>query len=478
MRRLTLLICVLVLSGAGTALVAKAKRAAVKTQLLSAHETEAVFAGIEYRRCRGLTGRCPERCGSSGEYARFTIAKYLKYAKPGKYGDAKAKDRLIHISDFHKKPTGDPKLNAIIKGLKKGDRVLLSWNHNYVTRDGSSAPQRPITKLEKIAKGKPVGGNPAKPAADGKLSLNGTWEVRLTDEQKPQKGDAASMPLFVAQHMTFAGDLMKTQSTVRGAAAYNATFRAILDTSQTPVRLLLASEWPTMRLGLSSKFELRAWPCLVDQVDGDNIRIAFKRSAVVRKDLGTQGGKGGGRPGPRRRPGPGRGTGFSRPVTAAYVKKKLAGKTLDYPEKITTFGDLKGDLVVIPLRRVKESVPTKANVPPKGNIPPIKKIAKVLPQRSVFKRGALKEPAVIKSAEDAAKYFDGKNLAAIEKQVDFKQQFVLIFAWRGSGGDRLNHAVLESYPEQIVFKLKRGRTRDLRPHVHIYALRNNVTWKR
>ena len=326
---------------------------------------------------------------------------------------------------------------------------------------------------------KPVDKAPSDPlkkgAAPGKLDLKGTWEVRLTDEQKPQRGDAASMSLFVAQHMTFANGLMKTKSTVRGAVALNATFRAILDKSQTPARLLLAKETPTARLGLSMKFALHVWPCVVEQVDADNVRIAFKRSAIVRKDLGTQGDRRGHRPGPRRRPGPGRGTGFSRPVTAAYVKKQLAGKKLDYPQKITKFGDLKGDLVVIPLRRVKAGDPVRRV---KANIPPIQKIGKVLPLRGVFQKGALKKPLVIKSAEDAAKHFDGKNLAAIKKQVDFEQQFVLIFAWRGSGGDRLNYAVLESYPEQIVFKHKRGRTRDLRPHLYIYALRNNVTWKR
>ena len=76
--------------------------------------------------------------------------EYLKYEKPGKYGDGKAQDRRIQISDYHKKPAGDPKLNEIIEGLQEGDRVLLSWNHNYVTRGGSSAPERPITKLRKV----------------------------------------------------------------------------------------------------------------------------------------------------------------------------------------------------------------------------------------------------------------------------------------------------------------------------------------
>lgn len=163
MRKVTLLICVMVLGVAGSGRLDAAKKKAKpkdKTELLSAHETEAVFTGIEFRTCRGKTGRCPENCGSSGEFAIFTIEKYLKYEKPGKYGDAKAKDKRIQISDFHKKPKGDPKLNETIKGLTKGDRVLLFWDHNYVTRGGSSMPVRPITKLEKIEKKE---GDAAKP---------------------------------------------------------------------------------------------------------------------------------------------------------------------------------------------------------------------------------------------------------------------------------------------------------------------------
>ena len=67
-------------------------------------------------------------------------------------------------------------------------------------------------------------------------------------------------------------------------------------------------------------------------------------------------------------------------------------------------------------------------------------------------------------------------LAALKKQVDFDEQFVLLFAWRGSGQDKLTYVVAESFPEQITFRIEPGRTRDLRPHVHIYALRSNVKW--
>jgi len=131
----------------------------VKTETLSIHETVATFAGIEQRRCRGRTARCPEQCGHSGEFARFEIVKYLKYEKPGEYGDKKQTERTIQISDFHRNPTGDPQLNKTIKGLKPDDRVLLSWQHNYVTRTDpaggrTSRPERPITKLEKAAKEK------------------------------------------------------------------------------------------------------------------------------------------------------------------------------------------------------------------------------------------------------------------------------------------------------------------------------------
>ena len=157
----TLRTCVTVLVIISAGLAADAADKADKVKLLSTHETAVEFTGIEYRVCRGLTSRCPEHCGSSGEYAVFTIVKYLKYEKPGKYGDARAKEKRIRISDYHKKPAGDPKLNAIIKELKKGDRVLLSWDHNYVTKTFESGtkgsfPERPITKLKKTDKEQPA----------------------------------------------------------------------------------------------------------------------------------------------------------------------------------------------------------------------------------------------------------------------------------------------------------------------------------
>ena len=108
-------------------------------------------------------------------------------------------------------------------------------------------------------------------------------------------------------------------------------------------------------------------------------------------------------------------------------------------------------------------------------LPPLKEVS-AKPKANVFKTAKRKKPIVLKSEDDAAKYFGDAELAKLKKAVDFKKQFVLVFAWRGSGQDKLNTAVLESFPEQIVFSIRPGRTRDLRPHVHVFALRANVRW--
>lgn len=88
-----------------------------------------------------------------------------------------------------------------------------------------------------------------------------------------------------------------------------------------------------------------------------------------------------------------------------------------------------------------------------------------------------KEPTVFKTEAEAAKAFGDDALASLKKQVDFKNQIVLVFAWKGSGQDKLDCTVAESFPEQITFKLTPGRTRDLRSHVLVFALRSNVKWK-
>lgn len=122
-----------------------------KRELLAEHATVAQYDGLKYQQCRGMTARCPDQCGSSGNYASFTILGYLAYKKPGEYGDPKQATYAFQVEDNLKNPKVSPELRDTVNALKPGDRVLLSWRHDYVTVNGSSGPERPITKLEKIA---------------------------------------------------------------------------------------------------------------------------------------------------------------------------------------------------------------------------------------------------------------------------------------------------------------------------------------
>ena len=128
-----------------------------KRELLANHETLAVFDGVDYRLCRGLTALCPKDCGDSGEFANFAVKKYLKYEKLGQYGDPEQQTFLVQVSDYYKKPKGNAEILKTVKALTKGDYVLLSWHHDYVTKAGTSSPERPIVKLEAISKEKAEG---------------------------------------------------------------------------------------------------------------------------------------------------------------------------------------------------------------------------------------------------------------------------------------------------------------------------------
>lgn len=125
----------------------------VTKDLLSKHETVAVFKGTEFHRCMGRTSACPEKCGHSGLFAQFTIKEYTGYERPGKYGDKKQEKYRFQISDFESRPVGDKEILALIKKLKVGDEVILNWSHNYVTQTtgkfSSKSPERLVTKLEK-----------------------------------------------------------------------------------------------------------------------------------------------------------------------------------------------------------------------------------------------------------------------------------------------------------------------------------------
>lgn len=115
--------------------------------------------------------------------------------------------------------------------------------------------------------------------------------------------------------------------------------------------------------------------------------------------------------------------------------------------------------------------------PAETALPPITEVKPVNVHPDVYKTAKRNEPLKITSLKDASKYLQKSTFEKIKKDVDFDKQFVLIFAWRGSGGDRLTYSVAESFPEQIFFTIRPGFTKDLRSHSRVFILRSNVKWK-
>jgi len=122
-----------------------------KMEILVVNRTIAKYGGTAFRLCRGRTLACPEKCGHSGGFANFSVVDYLQYDKRGKYGDAKKTSFTVQVTDFKKMPIGEKEINKRISGMKKGDLVLLCWNHTYgEVRLGVKSPQRPLIELRKI----------------------------------------------------------------------------------------------------------------------------------------------------------------------------------------------------------------------------------------------------------------------------------------------------------------------------------------
>ncbi len=123
-------------------------------EMLARHDTVAEFKGTRYHRCMGRTGLCPDKCGNSGSLATFRIVHYIAYEKPGQYGDPKREEFAFLVEDNMNNRKVSPEMHAAINALEEGDVVMLSWEHNYVRDESGARPERPLTRLEKIA---PVG---------------------------------------------------------------------------------------------------------------------------------------------------------------------------------------------------------------------------------------------------------------------------------------------------------------------------------
>lgn len=119
--------------------------------VLSRHDTNAVFVGLRRHKCLGRSMLCPDRCGHSGTLAVFKIERYNAYEKPSEYGDEKADEFAVMLNSTTGTNTVSGKLAEQIRALKPGEKVRLVWEHIYVsTPEGSHFPERVIRELNPL----------------------------------------------------------------------------------------------------------------------------------------------------------------------------------------------------------------------------------------------------------------------------------------------------------------------------------------
>jgi hypothetical protein len=91
-----------------------------------------------------------------------------------------------------------------------------------------------------------------------------------------------------------------------------------------------------------------------------------------------------------------------------------------------------------------------------------------------FEKGRVGQPKVIATADEFDKALPGAD--AIKKQVDFTKDKLILFAWGGSGGDKLS-SKLSLDGKTVTFGYTPGLTRDFRRHVHLFAIPKNAEFK-
>ena len=95
------------------------------------------------------------------------------------------------------------------------------------------------------------------------------------------------------------------------------------------------------------------------------------------------------------------------------------------------------------------------------------------PKPDAFQSGRPLQPRVIRSEKDALQHLTADSAAKLSGQVDFAKQTVILFAWKGSGQDRLKVATANQH---TVFSLEAGRTEDLREQARAYRLDKSARW--
>lgn len=83
---------------------------------------------------------------------------------------------------------------------------------------------------------------------------------------------------------------------------------------------------------------------------------------------------------------------------------------------------------------------------------------------------AFRTGAIVGTKELAEVFPNDDERAKITKLVKFETENLLVFAWSGSGGDKLTLAGVDADKKEVILRKQLGLTRDLRPHFVLFAI--------
>lgn len=89
----------------------------------------------------------------------------------------------------------------------------------------------------------------------------------------------------------------------------------------------------------------------------------------------------------------------------------------------------------------------------------------------------LKAAISVKSLEDALQHLSRATIETLADKIDFDKQQLLIFAWEGSGQDRIFGRTAKAKDELTTrFHYTPGSTEDLKTHVQVYSIPKDIEW--
>jgi hypothetical protein len=85
-------------------------------------------------------------------------------------------------------------------------------------------------------------------------------------------------------------------------------------------------------------------------------------------------------------------------------------------------------------------------------------------------------PTKIATREELVKAFGEDGAKAMK--VDFTKEYLLLFQWSGSGGDRIGSRTdVQDGKSNVMFTYTPGQTRDVKPHTALFGMPAGSTYK-